>query len=365
MDTSDPEITFDAQGVCNHCHTAHAWLKSSVKHSSLDAVIAKIKADGVGKDYDCVVGASGGVDSSYVIAKIKELGLRPLVAHLDNGWNSELAVHNIQQILKHLGIDLYTHVIDWEEFKDIQLAFLKASTPDSEVPTDHAIIGFLYDLCLKFNVKYIVTGCNVSTESILPRMWSAGKRDWRYIKSLHKKFGTKRMKTFPHYSLLRYLYVSRIKKVQLVNILNYLSYNKENAIQEMEKKFGWRRYAGKHFESIYTRFFQSYILPKKFGYDKRRAHYSSLIIGGQMTRDEALQKIKEPPCSEEQIQQDREFVIKKLGLTQEQFDSIMTAAPKTIRDYPSYFNWMEAKQAWNKKLSAYGIQLPSVFGGDR
>jgi len=339
MDTSDPTIEFDENGVCNHCRAYDEMVKREVFTGEegkrrLEQIAAKIKKDGTGKQYDCLIGVSGGVDSTFVAYKVKQLGLRPLAVHLDNGWDSELAVNNIHKTLKILGIDLDTHVMDWEEFKDLQLAFLKASTPDSEIPSDHAIVSLLYQMAEKVGVKYVIIGRNVRTETHVAPAWSMGHFDWKYIESVHRQFGNVPLKTFPHRTRredLRYR-----EKQEWVNILDYVDYVKKDAIKILESELGWQYYGGKHFESIYTRFFQGYILPKKFGYDKRRGHYSSLICSGEMTREEALEALKEPPYPLEMQEVDKEYVIKKFGIAEEEFERIMALPKKTIYDYPSY-----------------------------
>jgi N-acetyl sugar amidotransferase len=339
MDTSDPDIEFDENGVCNHCRAYDKMVKGRVFTGDegkrrLEQISAKIKKDGAGKKYDCVIGVSGGVDSTFVAYKVKQLGLRPLAVHLDNGWDSELAVNNIHKALKTLDIDLHTHVIDWEEFKDLQLAFLRASTPDSEIPTDHAIVSLLYQMAEKIGVKYIIIGRNVRTETHIAPAWSMGHFDWKYIESVHSQFGHVPLKTFPHRNRRQELYYR--EKQQWVNILDYVDYVKKDAIKILEQELGWQYYGGKHFESIYTRFFQGYILPRKFGYDKRRGHFSSLICSGEMTREQALEALKEPPYPLEMQEADREYVIKKFGITEEEFERIMNLPKKTIYDYPSY-----------------------------
>jgi len=339
MDTSDPDIEFDQNGVCNHCRAYDKVVKSRVfageeGRKRLEEIVAKIKKDGVGKRYDCIIGVSGGVDSTFVAYKVKQLGLRPLAVHLDNGWDSELAVNNIHKALNSLGIDLHTHVIDWEEFKDLQLAFLKASTPDSEIPSDHAIVSILYQMAEKIGVKYIIIGRNVRTETHIAPAWSMGHFDWKYIESVHKQFGHVPLKTFPHRNRRQELYYR--EKQQWINILDYVDYVKKDAIKILEQELGWQYYGGKHFESIYTRFFQGYILPRKFRYDKRRGHFSSLICSGEMTREQALETLKDPPYPLEMQKADREYVVKKFGITEEEFERIMNLPKKTIYDYPSY-----------------------------
>lgn len=338
MDTSDPEIQFDAEGICNHCYRYDDVIKRRVFRGDegrerLDQLVQKIRHAGKQKQYDSIIGVSGGVDSTFVAYQIKKLGLRPLAVHLDNGWDSEIAVKNIEQTLKRLDIDLYTHVLDWEEFKDLQLSFLKASTPDAEIPTDHAIFALMRQMAEKFGVKYIITGLNARTESHLPRAWSQGHNDWRYISSVQKQFGTARLKTYPHYNLLTLLRYNFTQ--DWIDILNYLDYSKTNAMPILEQEIGWRYYGGKHYESVYTRFYQGYYLPVKFGYDKRRVHLSSLICSGEITRAAALKDLQNPIYPPSLEEEDREYVIKKLGLNDEQFEAIMNLPKKTYSDYPS------------------------------
>ena len=339
MDTSDPEIVFDAQGVCNHCHDHERLMTQKVVSGEagevyLQKLVEEIKRAGRGKPYDCLIGVSGGVDSTYVAYLVKKMGLRALAVHMDNGWDSELAVKNIEETLKRLGIDLHTEVLDWEEFKSLQVAFLKSSTPDSEIPSDHAIWAVLGGLADKLKVKYIVSGFNVRTETHLPRAWSQGHFDWRYIRSVFKQFGRGRLKTFPHIGF--FAYYRRLVTHRRVDILNYIDYNKTEAMKILEKELGWRYYGGKHYESIYTRFYQGYILPTKFGYDKRRSHLSSLICSGETTREAALLELEKPTYQPSMQEEDREYVVKKLGLTDEEFEGILDAPRKTYWDYPSY-----------------------------
>jgi N-acetyl sugar amidotransferase len=347
MDSSDPDIRFDEHGVCHHCARYDEAVRTRVVSGAaakeqLDALVADIRSTGRGHDYDCIIGISGGVDSTYVAYAVKRmLGLRPLAVHLDNGWDSELAVKNIEHVLKKLDIPLYTHVLDWDEFRDLQLAFLRASTPDSEVPSDHAIVAVLYEVARRQGVRYILSGCNVRTESHLPPAWSQGHQDWRYIKSLQRQFGQRALKSFPHRSLLVQMLDQR--RVHWVDILNYLDYRKADALEVLQKELGWRYYGGKHYESIYTRFYQGYILPKKFGFDKRKMHLSSLICSGEITREIALAELAQPTYAEALQASDREYVIKKLGMTEAEFDQIMSAPPKRYDDYPTYTNGRPAR----------------------
>jgi N-acetyl sugar amidotransferase len=339
MDTADPYIRFDDRGICNHC-LEHDKIMSQVllapeeMELKLREIVSQIKEEGSGKKYDCVIGVSGGVDSTYVAYMIRQLGLKPLAVHLDNGWDAELAVQNIENAMKKLNIDLYTVVLDWEEFKDLQLSFLKASTPDSEIPTDHAIVASMRHTAAKIGVRYIITGYNVKTETHLPPAWSQGHYDWKYIKSIQKKFGTVPLRTYPHLSYVtsrRYL-----RRQKMVNILDYMHYVKKEAMGLMEKELNWQYYGEKHFESIYTRFYQGYLLPTKFGYDKRKVHYSSLICSGQMMRNEALEALKKPPYPLSMQKEDVNYVIKKIDITEEEFDAIMKMPRKSFWDYPSY-----------------------------
>jgi N-acetyl sugar amidotransferase len=339
MDTTDPDIEFDENGVCNHCHQYDEQTKNKVfsgpeGQRKLKEIVDKIKRDGANKQYDCVIGVSGGVDSTYVAYKVKELGLRPLAVHLDNGWDSELAVQNIERTLKKLEIDLYTHVIDWEEFKDLQLAFLRASTPDSEIPSDHAIVSLMCQMARKIRVKYIILGYNTRTESHLPKAWSQGHFDWKYIQHVHQQFGTSELKTFPHMD--KWLFLSYRATQKWINILDYLDYVKTDAMQFLQNELGWKYYGGKHYESIYTRFYQGYILPTKFGYDKRKTHFSSLICSGEITREQALTELEKEPYPLNLQEEDKAYVIKKLDLTAAEFEDIMTRPKKTYHDYPSY-----------------------------
>lgn len=353
MDTTDPDISFDAAGVCNHCHRYDVVVRERVipageRPARLAALVAEIKAAAKGKDYDCVIGVSGGVDSTYVAWLVKDLGLRPLAVHLDNGWNSELAVANIEKTLKILGIDLYTHVIDWEEFRDLQIAFLKASTPDGEVPTDHAIFALLYEIAASNGLRHVITGTNVATEAVLPEKWGYGYFDWRYVRDVQRHFGKRKLSTYPHFSLLKLAYYMFVRRIRMVAILNHVDYDKARAMQLLKDKLGWVYYGGKHYESIYTRFFQAYVLPRKFDIDKRKAHLSTLVLSGQMTREQALQEMKQPVYPEKLLQEDRSYSIKKLGMTEGEFETIMALPRRTFFDYKtSHARFERAKKLLN------------------
>jgi N-acetyl sugar amidotransferase len=322
---------------------------------ALETIVGEIKRAGRGREYDCIIGVSGGVDSTYVAYLVHELGLRALAVHFDNGWDSELAVKNIEHVLKKLDIDLFTYVVDWPEFRDLQLAFLRASTPDGEVPTDHAISALLWREASRRGIRYIISGMNFTTESISVPDWAYGHSDWRYIRDVHRRFGTTQLRSYPHFGLAYLFYVNAIRRVRTVSILNYVDYHKEEAMALLQEKLGWRYYGGKHHESIYTRFYQGYVLPRKFGIDKRYGHLSDLINAGQMTREAALQEVSTPPYPEELQQQDLAYVTKKLGLTADQFEEIMGARRKSFRDYRNSFGVVQFMRRTVNRLRQSGL----------
>lgn len=300
MDTSDPAIRFDDAGVCHHCRDYDAMIAVAVPSRErarleLDRLIARMRqrAEARRSDHDCVIGLSGGVESSFVAWLTHEHGLRPLAVHVDNGRDTELAVQNIERIVTRLGIELHTVVLDWDEFRDLQLSFLRASTPDCEVPTDHAIVSSLYGVARDRGIPYILSGCNARTESHLPPAWSRGHDDWRYIRSIQQRFSSRPLTTFPHRTRWRQWRDRRT--LRWVDVLNLVDYRKHDAIAILEKELGWRSFGAKHFESIYTRFFQGYLLPTKFGFDKRRMHLSSMICAAEITREPALATLSSPP----------------------------------------------------------------------
>jgi N-acetyl sugar amidotransferase len=344
MDTSDSEIFFDDNGVCNYVNDYNQSVKVELenkeqKRKNLESLLFKIKKNGKNKEYDCIIGLSGGVDSCYLAYLVKhEFGLRPLAIHVDGGWNSELAVKNVEHIVKKLDIDLYTYVIDWSEMKDIQVAFFKASVANQDVPQDHAFFAALFKEASKREIKYILTGSNKATEYILPDSWGYNAMDSRHIKSIHNKFGNKKIKNFPIVSFFEYyIFYPFFKGIRVVKPLNFIDYVKADAMNLLEKDLGWRYYGGKHYESRFTKFFQSYFLPTKFGFDKRRAHLSSLIVSGQTTREQALNEITKPLYDAVELQEDKEYVLKKLGITIDEWNNIMELPNKTYKDYPSNY----------------------------
>lgn len=343
MDTTDPDITFDSEGICNYYHYYNKQIKplvdpSPAKQQALDGLLATIKEKGRGRDYDCLIGISGGVDSSYLAYYLKKIaGLRPLAVHLDTGWNSEMAVGNIESVLKVLDIDLYTYVVDWEEMKDLQVSFLKAGVANQDIPQDHAIFSALYHVAKEKGIKFIIGGQNMATESILPKAWGHDAMDLMHIKSIHKRFGKlRRLKNYPTLNFLQHrLLFPYFFGIKAVRFLNLIDYNKAEAMRLLEKELGWRYYGGKHYESRFTKFFQSYFLPTRFGFDKRKAHLSSLIVSGQLTREEALVELKKPLYNNSELNDDKEYIRKKLDLSETDFDQLLTQPLKTYRDYPS------------------------------
>lgn len=341
MDTSDLDIAFDSDGVCNHCKKfdyiyANHWFPDARGEKLLADYVNEIKRSGVGKPYDCIMGLSGGVDSSYLAVKVVELGLRPLVVHVDGGWNSELATSNIEQLVKRLGLDLHTHVVDWEEMRDLQVAYLKSGVANQDVPQDHAFFAQLLKVGRQHKIKYVLSGSNYATESILPSSWGYSAMDLTNLKAIHKSFGAQPLKTFPTVSFLEwYLTFPRLLGVKFLRPLNFMEYDKAKAKEILIAEYGWKDYGGKHYESRFTKFFQGYYLISRFGYDKRRAHLASMIVSGQMTREAALAELQNPAYPEGQLEEDIDFIRKKLGLSKEGLDEIMRAPKRLATDFRS------------------------------
>jgi N-acetyl sugar amidotransferase len=345
----DPNITFDSTGVCNYYHDYKKLEKEQVfqggaGQKKLDELLAKIKKDGKGRIYDCVLGVSGGVDSTYLAYLAKQWNLRVLCVHFDNGWNSELAVQNIENIVSRCGFDLYTHVFDWEEFKDLQLSHFKANVVDIEAITDLGINGTLRLLALGKNVKYVLSGHNIVTESILPRHWIF--KDYNNIIDIHNKYGShEKITTFPYFDNKFQQLEAKLKGIRGANPLNFVGYVKEEVKEVIINELGWRDYGGKHYESIFTRFYQGYILPMKFGIDKRKAHLSNLIASGQITKEKAIEELKKPIINSEQFEIDYPFVIKKLGFTQEEFEKYIDAPRVEHEEFDTEQKFLERNTA--------------------
>lgn len=342
MDTSDPSITFDAQGVCNHCRhfdevTRSGWFPNDEGARKWATSVDEIRRVGRGQEYDCILGLSGGIDSSYLALKVKDWGLRPLVVHVDAGWNSELAVANIEAVVKHCNFDLHTHVVDWEEMRDLHLAYLRAGISNQDVPQDHVFFSALYHFATRNRIRYILSGGNLATEGIFPGAWHGATMDAINLKAIHRTFGERSLKTYSTISFFEYYFwYPLVKKMQTVRPLNFMPYDKDLAIEEMEKTMGWRSYGRKHGESLFTKLFQNHYLPKKFGYDKRLPHLSSLIVSGHMTRDAALVKLQEPLYAPDELEIDISYFCKKLRISRAQFDEFLKPPG---RDYSEFQNW--------------------------
>lgn len=357
MDTSDAEICFDAQGYCNHCTDYFELLAHQVYHGEdsdklLDALIADVKKAGQRKAYDCVIGISGGVDSIYTAMQAKKFGLRVLAVHMDNGWNSELAVNNIEKILKVLEIDLHTAVLDWQEFRELQLAFLRASVPEAETPTDIAIPAVLHKYAAQYGVKYIFSGGNYVTEGILPKSWHYDAKDVKYIKSINRMFGSGKLKSFPTFGYLKESWYKIFKGIRMIYPLNLLPYNKRDALSMLETELDWKNYGGKHHESLYTKWVQSYLLPEKFGIDYRKATYSTQICAGEITRAQAIEELKKPPFDAQKIKEDTEYLCKKLCIHPSELEAIMQLPPKSYKDYPNNKKWLEFVYGMYRKVKS-------------
>lgn len=357
LDTTVPDIRFNAEGVCHYCHIHDELEKEYALNSSgqkkFEALIAKIKKDGRGKSYDIIVGVSGGRDSTFALYTAVRLGLRVLAVHFDNGWNSEIAVTNIKSATQKLNVDLQTFVIDWEEFKDLQIAFLKASVSDAEIPTDVAIHGILHKIAAQENIRYVVFAHSFRTEGVAPLGWTY--MDGRYISDIHRRFGTKKLSNYPNMKIKDVLYYKLIKRIEVVPLLVYVPYDQKDVEEVLKHELGWGYYGGHHHESYYTHFFQSYYLPKKFNIDKRKIEYSALIRSGQMKREKAVAEIAGHPYP-----YDPELVkytITKLGLTREEFDRILASPNKTFHDFSTYYPLMRWLR-WPLKVGAQLNLIP-------
>lgn len=344
MDTTDPDIMVDSNGVCSNCNSYYNMIKQfekSVgnKKDEFKKIVNKIKEDCKEDKYDCIIGISGGVDSAYLTYIAHKCGLRILAVHVDAGWNSEIAVSNIKKICKVLGIELHTVVIDWSTMKELQRAYMFSGLPNLDIPQDHAFIAAVYEYADKYKIKYILNGSNYATEGILPSAWGYDAKDYICIKDVYKKCGRNKisLKKYPHMGIMKYIKYTYFGKAKKINLLNYIDYSKKDAIKLLHEKFDWEYYGGKHFESRFTKWFQSYYLPKKFGYDKKRAHLSSLIVGGEMSREEALVQMSDlSNYTETEMEEDLEYILKKLEISEEEWNFIMEAPTKTENDYKNY-----------------------------
>ncbi len=341
MDTSDSKIKFDSKGICDHCNDFEKsvkpmWFPNKVGKAKLEKIVAKIKKDGKNRDFDCLLGMSGGVDSSYMLhLAVEEFGLRPLVFHVDGGWNSELAVNNIEVMIDKLNLDLFTEVINWEEMKDFQIAFFKSGLPGIDIPQDHAFVATLYNYAYKYNIKYILNGGNISTECVRnPLEFFYYGTDMRQIKDIRNKFGKSKMKTYPFSSVLRHkFFLKYIKRISVIKPLDLMPYVKKDALNLLQKTYNWKPYPQKHFESRFTKFFESYWLPERFGFDTRRVQFSSLILTNQMKRSEAIEKLKKPAYNPATIDEEFQYIANKLEISKEELLSYFHLPKKFYWDY--------------------------------
>jgi N-acetyl sugar amidotransferase len=360
MDTTDSRIVFDEHGVCDHCISFKRdvlphWHPDETGAAMFRQIVERIKASGKGRDFDCIMGMSGGLDSSYLLhLAVSEFGLRPLVFHVDGGWNTDIAVNNIQVLVDKLGLDLYTEVINWEEMRDFQLAFFKSGVPHLDIPQDHAFVATLYHFANKHGIKYILNGGNYSTECVRnPKEWLYYGTDMAQLRDIHRRFGTIPLRTYPFSSILFHkVYLRYIRGVQVIKPLNLLPYTKEHASKVLSERYGWRPYPQKHFESRFTRFYEGYWLPTRFGYDTRRVQYSSLIQTGQMTREEALERLSKPAYDPATIDEDFEYIAAKLGITVDELRGYHQMPLKTYRDYRN--------QEWMFDLGAKALKFLGV-----
>lgn len=349
MDETDPKILFDSNGVCNHCKNYNQnikpiWNNEGRNINKLKLLSDKIKSENKGKEFNCILGISGGVDSSYLAYYAKEvLGLNPLIFHVDAGWNSELAVSNIEKILSKLNLELYTEVINWQEMQDLQLAYFKSGVPCLDTPQDHVFFASMYNFAQKNGIKYILNGGNYATECVRePLEWHYHASDLKHLKTIHKAFGNVELKTIPKSDIFKYkIYYKYFKGMRVIQPLNYIEYKKKEAIEFLKKQFDWSEYKYKHYESRFTRFYEGYWLLEKFGYDKRKAHLSSLILTGQISRDEALSELKNKPYSNEEKIEDFNYISKKLGISETELQNLFNSKNKSFRDYKSNYKLIQ------------------------
>lgn len=355
MDTTDLEITFDGDGVCNHCHhfdneTSKRWFPNEEGKKKLEKIFNQIKAERKKYEYDCIIGLSGGLDSSYLALVMKDYDMRPLVVHVDAGWNSELAVFNIEKIVKYCNYDLHTHVMNWPEIRDLQLAYLKAGVANQDVVQDHAFFSSLYHFAVANKINYVISGGNIATESVFPQSWHHAAMDAINLKAIHKRFGKVPLKEYKTISFLEYyVYYPFIKKMKALRPLNFLPYSKKAALTELQEKVGYKAYGRKHGESRFTKFFQNHYLPVKFNMDKRKPHLSSMILSGLMTREQALKELANPLYDEQELCEDKYYIAKKLGITVEKLDQYTTSPGHEYSEYP---NW-DARYAIMKRLQSF------------
>lgn len=359
MDTSDPDVSFNAAGICSHCLRYDTLFRDNVDRAMAGGrleefrdLVGQISEAGQGKDYDCIVGVSGGVDSTFVLLKAVESGLRPLAVHFDSGWNSEIAVQNIRNATSKLSVDLKTDVVNWNEMRDLQLSFLKAGVANCDIPADHAFPAVALRNANHYDARYVLSGGNLSTESVLPRAWGHNASDLRYLKAIHREHGSVKLKSYPTLGILKkQIWYESIRAIQVVRPLDLLPYNKEAAKTEITEKLGWRDYGGKHHESVFTRFFQGYYLPTRFGFDKRLAHLSSLILSGQMSRETAIHELESsPPYALEKQRADAIYIASKIGISAGELTQMVNKPLSEIREYATNDKWYTLAMGWRDRL---------------
>ena len=365
MDSSDPEISFDLNGICSHCKkfdtiSSKDWWPNEDGAKKLDVILEKIKSDGRGAEYDCIIGLSGGLDSAYLALVLKDYGLRPLVVHVDAGWNSELAVHNIEKLVKYCGYDLHTHIMNWPEIRDLQLAYLKAGVANQDVVQDHAFFAVLYHFAVQNKIKYVLSGGNLATEAISVPSWHHAAMDAMNLHAIHKKYGEIPLKHYKTISFFQYyIYYPFIRKMKVVRPLNFMPYSKKIALKILIDRVGYKPYARKHGESRFTKFFQNHYLPTKFNMDKRKIHLSSMIVSGLISRQDALSELSQPLYDENELREDKHFIAKKLGLSVSELDE-MTESPG--HHYSEFSNWdfrykiLKAAQSFFLKVTGKNVR---------
>jgi aminotransferase len=349
LDTTDNFINFDENGVCNYCREyidkERDFVLNKYDTHALERIVAKIKSSTPKGEYDCIAGVSGGMDSSYLLYMAIKLGLKPLVIHVDCGWNTEIANKNIQSLISKLNLNLYKYTVDWNEFKDIQLSYLKSGVLDLEIPTDHVFVAALYETAVKFNLKYILTGHNFVSESIMPHSWLYNKGDAMNMIDIHKKYGKiKKLQSFPVFTLWRKFYSYNIRRIENIYLLNYVNYNKEVVGKELFENLNWQPHPGKHGENIWTRYFQRYIMPRRFGIDIRKAHLSNLICSGQITRNAAMEELRKPQYDESLFKADKDFVLKRFGITEKEMEQFLQLP---LRKHEDFRSELKVKKIYN------------------
>lgn len=350
MDESDPGIRFDPQGLCSHCQRwdavqRHAWMPDERGAQRLSEAVIRIRSDGAGRPYDAIIGLSGGVDSAAMAVRLADTGLRLLAVHVDGGWNSAIAVGNIERLVRHLGIDLVVHVVDWDEMRDLQLAFLRAGVPNQDIPQDHAFFARLRAEARRFGVRWFLSGHNLATEAVLPAAWGYNAMDLTHLRAIHRRFGTRPLRLFPTISLLQLKLLDPLfHRLRIIYPLDWMAYDRDSAKAELSQRLGWQDYGEKHHESRFTRFFQTWWLPTRFGYDKRLAHLSSRILSGQISRGIALAQLEQPAFDPEMIVEDQYFIARKLGVDATEFARILAAPTRRHEEFPS--------NAWVTRLAA-------------